>query len=33
LRGAGRNQLVGAITPGEDQASEDWVPIKRAFDQ
>jgi 5,10-methylenetetrahydromethanopterin reductase len=32
LRGAGWNQLVIAITPGEEQALEDWARIKRAFD-
>jgi 5,10-methylenetetrahydromethanopterin reductase len=32
LRGAGWNQLVIAITPGEERALEDWARIKRAFD-
>jgi 5,10-methylenetetrahydromethanopterin reductase len=33
LRGAGWSQLVIAITPGQEQAIEDWARIKRAFDQ
>jgi 5,10-methylenetetrahydromethanopterin reductase len=33
LRDAGWNQIVIAITPGEEQAIEDWARIKRAFDQ
>src|SRR5215468_5668118 len=32
LREAGWRQLVIAITPGEEQAIEDWARIKRAFD-
>jgi 5,10-methylenetetrahydromethanopterin reductase len=32
LRGTGWNQLVIAITPGEERAIEDWARIKRAFD-
>jgi 5,10-methylenetetrahydromethanopterin reductase len=32
LREAGWNQLVIAITPGEERALEDWARIKRAFD-
>jgi 5,10-methylenetetrahydromethanopterin reductase len=32
LREAGWSQLVIAITPGEEQAIEDWARIKRAFD-
>jgi 5,10-methylenetetrahydromethanopterin reductase len=32
LRGAGWNQLVIAIAPGEERALEDWARIKRAFD-
>jgi 5,10-methylenetetrahydromethanopterin reductase len=32
LRGAGWNQIVIAITPGEERALEDWARIKRAFD-
>jgi 5,10-methylenetetrahydromethanopterin reductase len=30
---AGWNQLVIAITPGEERALEDWARIKRAFDR
>jgi len=33
LREGGWNQLVIAITPGEERALEDWARIKRAFDQ
>jgi len=32
LREAGWCQLVIAITPGEEQAIEDWARIKRAFE-
>ena len=32
LRETGWSQLVIAITPGEEQAIEDWARIKRAFD-
>src|SRR5271169_1277189 len=33
LREVGWNQLVIAITPGEERALDDWASIKRAFDQ
>lgn len=32
LRGAGWNQIVIAVVPGEERAIEDWARIKRAFD-
>jgi 5,10-methylenetetrahydromethanopterin reductase len=32
LREAGWNQLVIAVSPGEERAIEDWARIKRAFD-
>jgi 5,10-methylenetetrahydromethanopterin reductase len=32
LRSAGWSQLVIPITPGQEQAIEDWARIKRAFD-
>jgi 5,10-methylenetetrahydromethanopterin reductase len=31
LRGAGWNQLVIPITPGEERAIEDWARIRQAF--
>ena len=33
LREAGWRQPVISITPGEEQAIEDWARIKRAFDR
>jgi len=33
LREAGWSQLVIAITPGQEQALEDWARIKHAFDR